>query len=543
MMIAKYIRLSSADEDARYGDKPESNSVTHQRMLLNRYLETHPEFEAYQVLEFQDDGRSGTNFERPGIKAMLDMVRRREIDCIIVKDFSRFGRNYVEVGNYLEQVFPFLGVRFISVNDGYDSKDYPYGVAGDINNGLRNLINELYSRDLSQKVKDSRRQYARRGQCVSAYPIYGYVKSPADRRLLIPDPEAADIVRRIFERCNAGEGPTQIASGLNRDGVPTPSQRKRDLGSKRQLWNSDRLQNEWSDTAVTRILRDERYTGKLIGIKTTRTELGNQNSSRKQSKEDWIVVPGAFEAIISQETFDEAQRQLERLRRRSGKRETNAPAVHLFSRKLKCGHCGLALGRHVVELGVYYRCEGRAWNSGAACLGARLFEDDLIRMVLASIRFQARLAGKVEERLDKVENAERRERETLWEQRRRVQMKLEHLTTQKAEAFLLFNQGDLTPKAYDATCAKLDKAILEQRAKLLDMSGTQTSTQDSAALHCREDIARLKELSNLRTLDRQTVEKLIQSIRVYDGKRIEIVWNFSDSYMKLLTREEQNHEE
>lgn len=155
--------------------------MTHQRMLLNRYLETHPEFEAYQVLEFQDDGRSGTNFERPGIKAMLDMVRRREIDCIIVKDFSRFGRNYVEVGNYLEQVFPFLGVRFISVNDGYDSKEHPYGTAGDINNGLRNLINELYSRDLSQKVKDSRRQYARRGQCVSAYPIYGYVKSPADR--------------------------------------------------------------------------------------------------------------------------------------------------------------------------------------------------------------------------------------------------------------------------------------------------------------------------------------------------------------------------
>ena len=107
MMIAKYIRLSSADEDARYGDKPESNSVTHQRMLLNRYLETHPEFEEYQVLEFQDDGRSGTNFERPGIKAMLEMVRRREIDCVIVKDFSRFGRNYVEVGNYLEQVFPF----------------------------------------------------------------------------------------------------------------------------------------------------------------------------------------------------------------------------------------------------------------------------------------------------------------------------------------------------------------------------------------------------------------------------------------------------
>lgn len=294
--------------------------------------------------------------------------------------------------------------------------------------------------------------------------------------------------------------------------------------------------------AITRILRDERYTGKLIGIKTTRTELGNQKSSRKQSEEDWIVVPGTFEAIVSQETFDEAQRQLETLRRHSGKRETNTPAVHLFSRKLKCGHCGLALGRHVVDLGVYYHCERRAWNSGATCLGARLFEDDLIRTVLASIRFQARLAGKAEKRLDKLENAERRERESLWEQRRRIQMKLDHLTTQKAEAFLLFNQGDLTQKTYDAKCAKLDKTILEQRTKLLDMSGTQTGTQDGAVLHCREDIARLKELSNLRTLNRQTVEKLIQSIRVYDGKRIEIVWNFSDSYMKLLTGEEQNHE-
>lgn len=118
-------------------------------------------------------------------------------------------------------------------------------------------------------------------------------------------------------------------------------------------------------------------------------------------------MPGTFEAIVSQETFDEAQRQLETLRRHSSKRETNTPVVHLFSRKLKCGHCGLALGRHVVDLGVYYHCERRAWNSGAACLGARLFEDDLIRTVLASIRFQARLAGKAEKRLDKLENAER----------------------------------------------------------------------------------------------------------------------------------------
>lgn len=213
MILAKYIRLSSADEDTHYGDKQESNSVRHQRMLLDHYLETHPEFQGYTVLEFQDDGHSGTNFERPGVKALLDKVRRREIDCVIVKDFSRFGRNYVEVGDYLEQVFPFLGVRFISVNDGYDSNEHPYGVAGDINSGLRNLINELYSRDISRKVKDARRQYAQRGQCVAAYPIYGYVKSEEDHRKLILDESAAKVVRRIFEQCVEGQTPTDIARG------------------------------------------------------------------------------------------------------------------------------------------------------------------------------------------------------------------------------------------------------------------------------------------------------------------------------------------
>ena len=539
MILAKYIRLSSADEDARYGEKPESNSVTHQRMLLNRYLETHPEFNGCKVLEFQDDGRSGTNFDRPGVRAMLDAVRRREIDCVIVKDFSRFGRNYVEVGNYLEQVFPFLGVRFISVNDCYDSKDHPYGVAGDINNGLRNLINELYSRDLSQKVKDSRRQYARRGQCIAAYPVYGYMKSPEDRRKLIPDPEAAEVVRRVFDLCIGGMSPTQIARALNQDAVPTPSQRKRACGSKRQLWNDGRTDNEWNSTTITRILREEKYTGKLIGVKTTRTELGNQNSSKPQAKEDWIVVPGAFEAIVSQEVFDTAQKRLAEYNRPA--RGNKPSAVHLFSKKLKCGHCGLALGRRTPESGTYYKCEGQAWNSGDACRGTRLSEKELTRAVLSSIRFQAKLAQKLEIRLDRQEKTERRKQEEVWERQRRLRMKLEQLAAQKTEAFLLFDRGELSRNEYDDQCARLDKVILEQRMKLMSTGTEQDGVQVTDALECRRDIDELKDLSNLRKLDRAMVEKLIRTIRVYEGNRIEIIWNFSDSYMRLLINEEKKN--
>lgn len=136
MTLAKYIRLSTADEAVKYGDKVESNSVTHQRMLLDRYIQSHSEFSGCTVLEFQDDGHSGTNLERPGIRALLDAAHRRKIDCIIVKDLSRFARDHLISGHYLEQVFPTLGVRFISVNDGYDSNDFPYGTAGNINNGL-----------------------------------------------------------------------------------------------------------------------------------------------------------------------------------------------------------------------------------------------------------------------------------------------------------------------------------------------------------------------------------------------------------------------
>lgn len=136
MTVAKYIRLSSADEDVKRGERAESNSVVDQRMLLNHYIESHREFSNCTILEFLDDGRSGTNLNRTGLRGLLEASRRHEIDGIIVKDFSRFARNYLESGHYLEQVFPALGIRFISVNDGYDSYDFPYGTAGNVNNGL-----------------------------------------------------------------------------------------------------------------------------------------------------------------------------------------------------------------------------------------------------------------------------------------------------------------------------------------------------------------------------------------------------------------------
>ena len=535
MTAAKYIRLSSADEDIRMGDKAESNSVVNQRKLLDCYLESHREFSNCTILEFLDDGRSGTNLDRPGMRAMLDAARRHEIDCIIVKDFSRFARDYIESGRYLEQVFPALGIRFISVNDCYDSYDFPYGTAGNINNGLLNLINEMYSRDLSQKSKAAKRLYAQRGQCISAYPVYGYLKSPEDKRTWIPDPEAAPVVQRMFNWYAEGLTSTEIAKRLNEDGIPTPAQHKRALGSKRQLWNSERTDNFWRATTIGKILRDERYTGKLVALKTTLSELGNIHSAKAIEKDDWIIVPGAFEAIISQEIFDHVQAKLETVRptRKLGPMERR-----LFSQKLRCGHCGAALIRHEIAQGVYYTCDGRAWNGTDDCKKIRLFETDLIQAVLASIRFQAQLAKKTEKRLDRKEKQIQTAQNRAQSAQQRIQKQIAQLETRKAEAYLSYDLGEVSQSDYKNRCKKIDAAIMEQKRQLDALEQDSGSIlPDMDTVSC-EQINSLKPLSNLRTLNRDMVEVLIHSIQIYNGNRIEIAWNFNEDYMKLLAEED-----
>ena len=535
MTAAKYIRLSSADEDIRMGDKAESNSVVNQRKLLDCYLESHREFSNCTILEFLDDGRSGTNLDRPGMRAMLDAARRHEIDCIIVKDFSRFARDYIESGRYLEQVFPALGIRFISVNDCYDSYDFPYGTAGNINNGLLNLINEMYSRDLSQKSKAAKRLYAQRGQCISAYPVYGYLKSPEDKRTWIPDPEASPVVQRMFNWYAEGLTSTEIAKRLNEDGIPTPAQHKRALGSKRQLWNSERTDNFWRATTIGKILRDERYTGKLVALKTTLSELGNIHSAKAIEKDDWVIVPGAFEAIISQEIFDQVQAKLETVR---PTRKLGPMKRRLFSRKLRCGHCGAALIRHEIAQGVYYTCDGRAWNGTDDCKKIRLFETDLIQAVLASIRFQAQLAKKTEKRLDRKEKQIQTAQNRAQSAQQRIQKQIAQLETRKAEAYLSYDLGEVSQSDYKNRCKKIDAAIIEQKRQLDALEQDSGSIlPDMDTVSC-EQINSLKPLSNLRTLNRDMVEVLIHSIQIYNGNRIEIAWNFNEDYMKLLAEED-----
>ena len=283
-VTAKYIRLSAEDVDLGKDGKIESNSVTNQRNLLDAVISRTPELADSHVVEFCDDGWSGKNFERPGFQAMIAQVRAGKIQCIVVKDLSRFGRDYLTVGNYISSVFPFLGVRFIAVNDGFDSIR-PADIDS-LETSFKALIYDLYSRDLSRKVRSAKRFRAQQGDFLSPFAPYGYVKDPADRSRLVIDPEAAETVRRIFRMTADGQRKEQLARQLNAEGVPTPMLYKRAAGCTRTKWNNLFDENFWTGGLIYGILRDERYVGRVVYGKHTRDRIGRseEHTSELQSQ-------------------------------------------------------------------------------------------------------------------------------------------------------------------------------------------------------------------------------------------------------------------
>ena len=521
-MLGKYIRLSDQDDDCRPGEKAESNSVINQRLLLDHFIANDPELAGCRALEFLDDGHTGTNFDRPGIQALFAAVRRGEIDCIIVKDLSRFGRDSLEVGEYLERVFPLLQVRFIAINDGFDSRKKQYGTAGDLDIGVRNLINELYSRNVSVNVRTAKRQYAARGECIAAYPFYGYVKGTENRRQLEIDPPAADTVRTIFRLWLEGCSTADIAETLNAQQVPSPSTRKRQLGAKRANWSKMREEVPWTVAAIRVILQNERYTGKLISIRTMRKEIGKLDQTTIP-KEDWIVVPDAFEAIISEDDFHRAQTLFRTVSRPQAVQVKKSNYHPLFSRKVFCGVCGLGLSRQKASR-PYYRCNAPKGPLTERCKAIRISEEDLKAYVLEEIRNHA-AAACVEKPADISADAGAiQDRITALEQ------KIEKHWSAKKDAFVKRNGGLISQAEFDRIFAERGRKIQQLRAELESLNNTAAKTQPASA-QCPNKLA---DAAGAKELTREMMDGLIRSIHVFEDGRIETVWNASEGVGNMM---------
>ncbi|MDO4649565.1 MAG: recombinase family protein, partial [Eubacteriales bacterium] len=277
--IAMYIRLSKEDDN----DGDESNSITMQRNLLRHYVAEN--FSDYELLEFCDDGYSGTNFERPAVKRLLSAVRESEIQCIVVKDFSRFARDYIELGTYLEQIFPFLRVRFISVNDHYDSVNYQGGIA-DVDVEFKNLLYDLYSKDLSKNVRATLASLKEDGKYVSANCPFGYKKDPKDRHKLLIQEDEAEIVRRIFSLTLEGYTSVAIARLFNETHVKTPIEFKVERGETSRKPKGDRFL--WDSSVICQILKNIVYIGHVAQKKTT--NVFGEKKKLSNAREDWLIT-------------------------------------------------------------------------------------------------------------------------------------------------------------------------------------------------------------------------------------------------------------
>ena len=254
---ALYLRLSRED-----GDKTESDSIANQRTLLEAYAADHPEL--CIVDEFVDDGYSGSNFERPAFQNLFRELEQGTINCVLVKDLSRFGRNYIEVGRYLERIFPVMRVRLIAVTDNYDSQS-AWKTSDSIMVPMRNLLNDAYCRDISIKTRSSLDVKRRNGDFVGAFPVYGYMKAEDNKNLLVPDPYAARVVCDIFRMRLEGASASKIASELNRLGILSPLAYKKNNGLPyAKKGYADKADCKWSATTIIRILQDETYTGTLV---------------------------------------------------------------------------------------------------------------------------------------------------------------------------------------------------------------------------------------------------------------------------------------
>lgn len=290
--VAIYMRLSREDGNA---DR-ESNSIRMQRMLLTEYVRQH--FEEYELMEFTDDGYTGTNFNRPGVCRLLELAGAGEVDCIIVKDFSRFSRDYIGLGDHMERFFPAWGIRFISVNDHYDSN--VRNASGDMDIAFRGLLYDFYSRDLSVKVKSSLYTRKKKGQYASANCPFGYKKDPEDRHRLLIEEDEARVVRRIFALAEEGKNYGEIAGLLNREGIETPAESGIRKGKLRRKPKGEKF--FWSSAGISRILKNRAYVGDMVYGKTMTPEVGGKR--RAKPEEEWEIYPDHHAPLVSRDVFE-----------------------------------------------------------------------------------------------------------------------------------------------------------------------------------------------------------------------------------------------
>lgn len=520
-----YLRLSKEDGDVTEGSETESCSIQSQRKCIHRYLETHRMNPAV-FEEYVDDGYSGTTMKRPGMAEILDLVEQGLVRTLVVRDLSRFARNYIEAGHYLEFVFPMYDVRFISINDQFDSADIGESTGG-LELAIKNLLNQMYSKDISKKIKSAVDLKKMNGEYVYGNAPYGYRKGEQKNTIVIDEP-AALVVRRIFRWAAMGISVSEIARRLNSDGIETPSVY---LAAVRGKYKT---RSAWSFESVRNILENRIYTGDTVPFKSHVVRVGSDRT-RPVPLNQQVVIPNTHEAIISRELF---QRAHEARKRYAPRQHDPNRKPYEFQSVLTCGCCGNKLARGKRQ-NKDWLCTMRRYTPDAPCTNVRINDAELLKIVTNAIRTQSQL---VDIKIKKLKNAARgtkTEEQLLQAECRQLRNQLEQVQKDKMASYECFLAGRYTKEQFLAMKTDLSEleAALSGQLKMTESQMRLVSSKAKDDTRVISRSARLTDYQNLEELSNELVRQLIKEIIIYPDNRIKIVWNFHDDVAAYIDEE------
>lgn len=537
-ILACYLRVSDEDFDLRHNVlKDESTSISAQRRLIHSYIESKPELRQMNIREFLDDGYSGTNFERPAIQEIFQLVSEGRIGGIIVKDMSRFGRNYIETGCYIEQVFPLIGIRFIAINDSFDSAEYIGNTPG-LEMAFKNVIYDYYSKDLSAKVKSIKMIQQKRGDFVAAKPPYGYIISRGgdgrhcDRHKLEVDPKSAEVVKDIFRLTLSGWKPVRIAQWLNELLIPTPAQRLHNLyGFQCGGFTEEQLMSQiWKPVQVTKILLDETMTGATVNNRVQVKGVGSRKFKR-QKTEDHVVVRDTHEAIIDRDTFLQAAAIIQN--RKTVRTENRKKNENLFYQKIYCGHCGCRLKHEVhtrhSRIDAIYYCPHARPSGGGTCNLHSIKDEFLKEQVLRPLQVQVQLI------LDKQMPLPKSDKEKFQSRLRAISRLQEQNKGKVPRLYEEYRTGNISREQFVKQKDAISSANNELDSERSEIEG-KLYTIESAVLSAKQkktESESLLEITRLKTLTQNAVDLFVSKVVVNSPDSIEITWKSKDLFDEI----------
>ena len=516
--VAAYLRLSSDD-----GDKAESNSISNQKSIIKQYAKR---FDDLKIVEFYtDDGYSGTTFDRPNFQKMINDIKDKKIDCIIVKDLSRLGRNYIEVGNYIEKVFPLYNVRFIAINDNVDSYKDPKSVSNVIV-PFKNLMNDEYARDISNKVRSVLDNKKANGQFIGSFAPYGYLRDPKDKYKFVIDKDAAKVIKKIFTMILSGKSKKDVANELNSLGVLTPRMHKLENGTAKCVIKE--TTKKWNTKKIDEILKNSTYTGDLIqGVRKKVSHKIHKN--KRVNNDNRIVVPNHHKAIITKDEFQKVQELLyERNIRVTAKNDYD-----IFAGHLRCSECGNSLIIRKSKYHIYYYC--KTYLKEKNCISNSFQKEKLEKIVIDLLNSFRNNVRDIDEKINEIINQKEisYDIDIIKSKIANVNEKIDKYIKLRNEVKNDLKENFITEEEYweyseeysgNISKLKKEKEKLEERLEKISFESENNESW----------IEEIKKLKEIKTLDRLLIDELIEDIEIDKERNVKIIFKCNDKYFEAL---------